>query len=246
MIHYRNLPTVYRNDMENYQIRRFEKASGFKISKKVQMGRRRTVRIQPQLLMTSQKFKFNKRGKSSESLGEGTLNNNAQLVMLSLPYFCTNHNKRQTIMNKWKQIIWGVRIILRYKKIFKEQAFFDQLKRLPKRRKLSSPISGFKSPKKRRLPVKSSDNYNFTMTTKELPQDTSRSKTSRKLRNQFSENFQKSIYYQNLKQQEQRLERLRTNSLYQLMSSQEKQSMISTRTQSVLIRKMRIKRQTIQ
>ncbi|CAD8044968.1 unnamed protein product [Paramecium primaurelia] len=192
------------------------------------------------------RFKFNKRGKSSESKTEGTLNNTAQLIMLSLPYFCTNHNKRQTILKKWKQIIWGVRIILRYKKIFKEQAFFDQLSKLPKRRKLSSPTSGNRSPKKRRIPAPSSDKINFTIITKDLPEDTSRSKTSRKMKNQLSENFQKSIYYQNQKQQELRLERLRNNSLHQLLNSQQNQSLATVRTQSVLIRKIRIKRQSIQ
>ncbi|CAD8133577.1 unnamed protein product [Paramecium octaurelia] len=192
------------------------------------------------------RFKFNKRGKSSESSTEGTLNNTAQLIMLSLPYFYANHNKRQTILKKWKQIIWGVRVILRYKKILKDQAYFEQLFRLPKRRKLSSPTSGYRSPKKRRLPAPSGDTFNFTIINKDFQEDTSRCKTSRKIKNQLSENFQKSIYYQNLKQQEQRLERLRTNSLHQLLNSQQNQSLTTARTQSVLIRKMRIKRQSIQ
>lgn len=70
----------------------------------------------------------------------------------------------------------------------------ESLNKLPRRRKLSSPISGFRSPKKKR--VASNELNNFALATKESNvEDTTRSKTSRRVRNSSSDNFVKSIYY---------------------------------------------------
>ncbi|CAD8151841.1 unnamed protein product [Paramecium octaurelia] len=260
MLHLRKLPTIYKNDMENYQIRRFEKATRFRMINQSVTSKKKMNRILPQLLMSAQKkffieltqlnerkgkyliFKYNKRGKSSQSSREGTLNASAQLVMVSLPYFCTNHNRRRFIMKKWKQIIWAVRIVIRYKNILNNLQFFELLNRLPRRRKVSSPTSVYRSPKKRRLGGAQSVDNNFTLATKGYGDETNSSKTSRKLKNQLSDNYLKSTYYQDFKQKDQRLARLRTNSLNQLQNSQQSQLMQTSRTQSVLIRKFRVKK----
>ncbi|CAD8209847.1 unnamed protein product [Paramecium pentaurelia] len=259
MLHLRKLPTIYKNDMENYQIRRFEKATHFRMINQSVTSKKKMNCLHPQLLMSAQKkffieltqlnerkgkyllFKYNKRGKSSQSSREGTLNASAQLVMVSLPYFCSNHNRRKLIIKKWKQIIWGVRIVIRYKYILNNLQFFELLNRLPRRRKVSSPTSVSRSPRKRRLGVQSVDN-NFTLATKGYGDETNSSKTSRKLKNQLSDKYLKSTYYQDFKQKDQRLDRLRTNSLNQLQNSQQSQIIQTARTQSVLIRKFRLKK----
>ncbi|CAD8087132.1 unnamed protein product [Paramecium sonneborni] len=259
MLHFRNLPTIYKNDMENYQIRRFEKATRFRMINQSVTSRKKMNRIQPQLLMSAQKkyfielaqlnerkgkyllFKYNKRGKSSQSSKEGTLNAAAQLIMVSLPYFCSNYNRQRQIIKKWKQIMWAVRIIIRYKNLLSNMQFFQLLNRLPRRRKVSSPTSVQRSPRKRRLGVQSVEN-NFTLATKGYGDETNSSKTSRKLKNQLQDNYLKSTYYQDFKQKDSRLARLRTNSLNQLQISQQSQQISTSRTFSVMIRKFRLKK----
>lgn len=75
-----------------------------------------------------------------------------------------------------------MRIIIRYKNILTNLQFFELLNRLPRRRKVSSPTSVYRSPRKRRLGVQSVDN-NFTLATKGYGDESNSSKTSRKLKN---------------------------------------------------------------
>lgn len=54
MLHYRNLPIVYRNDLEKSQIKRFEKSIRFRLP--ITVHRRKTVLAQPKLILPKTTF----------------------------------------------------------------------------------------------------------------------------------------------------------------------------------------------
>ncbi|CAD8172045.1 unnamed protein product [Paramecium octaurelia] len=133
----KQLSKVYRNDLENSFIRKFERSYlslSLKSSQttRVQLFKQKQPRYQinEKLKQLSElneqkqnhiKLKYYTRAKSSKGSIEGQNTTKASQIFLLLPYHCPAQKRYTSCRMMWKRLILGVQVILYYGKLQKEQ-----------------------------------------------------------------------------------------------------------------------------
>ncbi|CAK70560.1 unnamed protein product (macronuclear) [Paramecium tetraurelia] len=165
----KKLPKVYRNDLENSFIRKFERSFLSQSQKSNQVTRVRLYKqkqpryqINENLKQLSEwneqkqyhkKLKYYPRAKSSESSIEGQNGKKVSQFFLLLPYHCPVQQRFNQCRMMWKRLIIGVEIIIFYGKLYREQLISKTAScpHIPPRRSSLKSLNYPASPPKRKF-----------------------------------------------------------------------------------------------
>ncbi|CAK87875.1 unnamed protein product (macronuclear) [Paramecium tetraurelia] len=165
----KQLSKVYRNDLENSFIRKFQRSFlslSLKSSQttRVQLWKQKQPRYQinEKLKQLSEwneqkynhiKLKYYTRAKSSQSSIEGQNTKKATQIFLLLPYHCPSQTRFNSCKMMWKRLILGVQVILYYSKLQKEQLISKTAScpHIPPKRNSLKSLNYPQSPPKRKF-----------------------------------------------------------------------------------------------